>query len=148
MFRLSLAALAATAFTVAPLCAQHPVVEHEITIPGYDYAFQAPNKLPAGWTAIRFENRGEVDHELVLVRMKEGKTLADAMEVMQREGDPRTLMDGFGGVLIASPGETGWGRILVHLEPGRTYVLICNFHDEEGAPSHAQLGMVASFTVE
>lgn len=143
-----LATAAALALTPAALAAQEPRVEHDIVIPGFDYAFQAPPVLSAGWTAIRFENRGEVDHELVLVRLKPGKTLADAMEVMQADGDPRTVMDGFGGVLIADPGEVGWGRILVNLEAGRTYVLICNFQDEEDAPPHAALGMVTSFTVE
>lgn len=147
MIRYAPAVLALSALPMS-LDAQRPVVQHEITTPGVDYAFQAPAALPSGWTAIRFENHGTVDHELVLLRLRPGRTLADVMEVMQADGDRASVVDGFGGVLIADPGEIGWGRLLVHLEAGRTYLLVCNFRDHDDAPPHAALGMVASFTVE
>ncbi len=70
------------------------------------------------------------------------------LTVMQNDGDREDVVDGFGGVLIADPGEVGWGRLAVELEPGRTYALVCNFTDAEGDPPHSALGMIASFTVD
>lgn len=120
---------------------------NEVTVIGLDYAFTAPDILPPGPTAIAFENRGEVDHEMILVRLKEGVTLDQVMEAAAGGGDPGEFTEGGPGILIARPGQTTASRLLVDLQPGRTYALVCNFQDEPDDPPHTALGMRASFQV-
>lgn len=114
---------------------------NELTVIGLDYAFTAPDTLPPGPTVIAFENGGEVDHEMILVRLKEGVTLDQVMEAVRGGGDPREFTEGGPGILIAAPEQTTASRLLVDLQPGRTYALVCNFQDEPEAPPHTALGM-------
>lgn len=120
---------------------------NEVRIIGLDYAFTAPDTLPAGPTSFAFENRGEVDHEMILVRLKEGVTLDAVMEAAAGGADPRELTEGGPGILIADPGETAESRLLVDLQPGRTYALVCNFRDQPEDPPHTALGMRAALRV-
>jgi uncharacterized cupredoxin-like copper-binding protein len=121
---------------------------NEVTVVGTDYAFQAPATLRPGRTLFVFENRGRVDHEMILARLKPGVTLQQALEMQRSGGDPKEVMDAGAGVLFADPGEISPGTLLVDLAPGRTYALLCFFRDAEQAPPHAAMGMVASFQVE
>lgn len=120
---------------------------NEVTIIGLDYAFGGPRTLPPGLTAIAFENQGEVDHEMILVRLKEGVTTEQLMEAAKSGGDPEDLTEGGPGILIASPGQTTETRLLVDLEPEQTYALVCTFQDEPDAPPHMALGMLATLNV-
>lgn len=120
---------------------------NEVTVLGIDYAFDAPDTLPPGPTAVAFENRGQVPHEMILVRLKEGVTLEEVTQAVQGGSDPSEFTEGGPGILIAGPGETAASRLLVDLIPGRTYALVCNFQDEPDAPPHTALGMRTSFQV-
>lgn len=120
---------------------------NEVTVVGIDYAFDAPDTISPGPTAIAFENRGKVPHEMILVRLKEGVTLEQVMQGVQGGGDPSDFTEGGPGILIAEPGEMAETRLLVDLLPGRTYALVCNFQDEPEAPPHTALGMRSSFVV-
>lgn len=122
-------------------------VTNNVTVGGIDYAFDAPDTLPPGPTAIAFENRGQLPHEMILVRLKEGVTLEEVMQAVQGGSDPSEFTEGGPGILIAEPGETAASRLLVDLLPGRTYALVCNFRDEPDAPPHTALGMRASLHV-
>ena len=51
--------------------------DHSITILAEDYAFQAPNEIPSGWTTIEFTNEGNEDHFLLIAKPPEGKTFND-----------------------------------------------------------------------
>lgn len=137
-----------TVLILTGACAPSPEVSEvpEVLVGGVDYAFQLPGPIPSGPVKIAFENRGQVPHELVLLRLKAGVTLDSMVGVMRSGGEREDVVDAFGGVLIADPGEIGWGRLFVELEPGRTYALVCNFTDEEGDPPHTALGMISSFT--
>jgi hypothetical protein len=126
-------------------CTSAPTTE--ITVGGDDYAFIVADSVPSGSVRFAFDNRGQVRHEMVLVQLAEGATLADLGEAVQSGGDPFQLISDFGGVLIAEPGTTAWGQLQVDLEPGRTYALLCNFQDTEDAPPHTELGMVKEFVV-
>jgi len=52
------------------------------------------------------------------------------------------------GVVMAVPGAKSAGRLLVNLERGKTYMLICNFQDMPDKPRHVALGMFTSFQVK
>jgi hypothetical protein len=118
-----------------------------IRVVGLDYTFALLDSIPAGPVRIDFENRGKVPHEMILVRLRDGVDFSEMMEGMQSGGDPAEHVDGFGGILIADPGEATWGHLRVDLEMGRTYALVCNFTDSEDAPPHTALGMMRPFTV-
>jgi len=124
-----------------------PAASNEVTVIGLDYAFGGPRTLPPGPTSIAFENRGEVPHEMILVRLKEGVTLDQVMEGVAAGTDPEEFTEGGAAILIVGPGETADGRVEVDLLPGRTYALVCNFQDEPDAAPHTALGMVASLEV-
>jgi hypothetical protein len=117
-----------------------------ITVVGLDYAFQAPATLPAGLTAVGFENHGKVRHEVAIVRLKPGVTV-DSVVHMKAGPARRALID-FVGLLAADPGETPLGRILVEFMAGRTYALFCNLQDAPDKPPHLTMGMFASIQVK
>lgn len=51
--------------------------DHAITILAEDYAFDAPDEIPSGWTTIEYVNEGEEPHLLLLGLLPEGKTFDD-----------------------------------------------------------------------
>src|SRR5262245_39844796 len=120
---------------------------HQVTVAGTDYAFQAPDTLSGGRTAISFQNRGRVPHELAMGRLKPGITLDQVLDRLRSGGDPEEFLDAMIGVLIAPPGQTSGGELLVDLVPGRTYAIVCQFRDGEGQPPHLTLGMHKSLAV-
>jgi hypothetical protein len=130
-------------------CAPVPEVAEvaQVRVVGLDYTFALQNSIPAGPVRFDFENRGEVPHEMILVRLRDGVDFPAMVEGMQAGEDPMEYLDGFGGILIAQPGETTWGHLRVGLETGRTYALVCNFTDSDDAPPHTALGMMLPFTV-
>jgi hypothetical protein len=117
-----------------------------ITVVGLDYAFQAPPTLPAGLTAVAFENHGTVRHEVAIVRLKPGVTLDSVVHM--KPGPARRALIEFVGLLAADPAETPLGRILVDFTPGRTYALFCNLQDAPDKPPHLSMGMFASIEVK
>jgi len=92
-----------------------------------------------------FDNVGAVPHEAILVELKEGVTADQIALALQGGSDPRELMAGIFGILIADPGQSALGKIAVELESGRTYALLCNFTDTDDAPPHIALGMMRVF---
>lgn len=142
---LALAALTSLLASCAPASetAEVPLLH----VVGLDYTFALPDSIPTGPVRIDFENRGEVPHEMILVRLRPEVTFPALVEGLQSDADPMDFVDGFGGILIAEPGETTWGHLRVDLEAGRTYALVCNFTDTDEAPPHAALGMMQPFTV-
>lgn len=137
-----------TSCAPVPEAAEPEAAEPErIRVVGLDYTFALPDSIPAGPVRIEFENRGEVPHEMILVRLRDGVDFSQMVEGMQSGGDRAEYVDGFGGILIADPGESTWGHLRVDLETGRTYALVCNFTDSEDAPPHAALGMIQPFNV-
>lgn len=82
-----------------------------------------------------------------MVRLKTGVTLAEVLAAERAGGDVEAFFDGTVGILIASPNDTAGGRLLVELQPGRTYAFWCNFQDAPDQPRHLALGMVHSLRV-
>jgi hypothetical protein len=131
----------------ASACAQGERAR-EVTVIGTDYRFQMPATMPAGRTLLAFENRGRVDHEMIISRLKPGITLQQALEAQRRGADAAEFTDEGAGVLFADAMRASAGKLLVDLAPGRSYVVICMFRDGQQAPAHAEMGMVASFTAQ
>jgi len=112
-----------------------------VSVTAHDYAFTAPDTLGAGPTVISLQNAGTVRHELVILWLKEGRTLSEYIKAGTLE-ERRALQAGVVGLIIAWPGEAAPGRILTDLQKGRDYVLICTLQDAPDKPPHARLGMV------
>ena len=144
-----------------------PVVE----VKAIDYAFQAPDSIPSGWTTFRMINEGSEHHHFHLYRLPEGKTGKDFRDAAVEPVDSvfsllqkgvidssearraiakgtsawarRSRLAKRGGVGAVAPGRTG--QVTVELEPGQ-YVMNCLIPTPEGAP-HFTLGMVRGITV-
>lgn len=113
----------------------------EVMVRATEYAFQAPDSLPAGPTAFGLENAGRFPHELILVGLRPEATLAEIVRRDRADSTWRHLREPTNGILTADSGITTPGRLLVNLVAGRTYVLICNFQDTDDTPPHLHLGM-------
>lgn len=119
----------------------------QLLIVGTDYAYDVPAEVPPGLTEVSFENRGVVEHEMALARLKPGVTMEEVLALVRDGGDAEEMLDGNAGILFAKPGESSHGKLLVDLVPGRAYGMICNFRDTPEAPPHLALGMHAGFLV-
>ncbi|HEX6643272.1 MAG TPA: hypothetical protein VF037_01260 [Gemmatimonadales bacterium] len=112
-----------------------------------EYAFDAPDTIPAGWTTLRLANRGGEIHYGHIVRLDSGRTveeLVDAYAEAIRTSGPRPKwVTRFGGPGGVAPG--GTSVVTQRLEPGE-YVWICPIEDESGAP-HFGKGEVKRFVV-
>lgn len=127
-----------------------------------DYAFEAPDSLPSGWTTFRFQNRGAETHFMILDHLPDGKTyedyrteltpVFDSAWAAQKRGASQAeagkiLAGGLpgwfadfeelGGVGLVAPGDTT--RVTEKLVPG-TYVLECYMKGPDGT-FHRNMGM-------
>ncbi len=122
----------------APVQAAAPPTVH---VTATDYAFTAPDTLPAGLTTIHLMNEGKEAHHLVLLRLQEGQTIADFQKMMA--GPPPTGMMLVGGPNPAIP--AGSAEATINLKPGN-YVMFCVIPGPDGQP-HVMKGMVRPLTV-
>ena len=121
---------------------EDPEAVDEITMVDFGFA------LPVGGVAepgtYRVVNEGPSDHELVLMRVDEGKALGDVAAYLQggfRGEPPLAFVGGAGGV---EPGADTY--VDLDLAPG-DYVAMCFLPDPATGKRHAELGMVSTFTV-
>ena len=124
--------------------AQREKKPKEIDVVANDYAFLAlPAKISAGPTIFTFTNHGKVFHEVNIARLRSGATV----EEFAKADAPRRreLLERSVGILIAGPGNSPDGRILVNLMKGSSYIVYCQFKDTPDAPAHLMLGMYTSF---
>jgi len=118
-----------------------------VEVTGVEYAFQGvPETAAAGPTAFQFTNGGQEIHEMVLMRLVEGKTAADVL-TLEGEDDPNSaaIIEEEVGALFAEPGGEPGGFLNTDLSAGN-YALFC-FVPGEGGEPHAAQGMSAEFAV-
>lgn len=109
-----------------------------------DYEFDIPDEIQAGPQTWEIVNEGPEVHEMALMKLLPGKTMADLEAFIQTEsGDMPVAF--FGGVQALSVGNRNF--VTVDFEPG-IYVALCFVPSQEmdGAP-HMALGMIKPFTV-
>lgn len=147
-----IAALACcTVFLGSP--ARHTVAAQDpptqaVLVTANDYAFLALPVIKAGPAIFSFSNQGKVTHEMFLARLKAG---VSADEYLKASNDPfkrRDMSEEMVGILLAGPGKSPSGKLLVDLVPGATYVVGCNMRDKPDAPGHLTYGMLKTFTVK
>lgn len=119
-----------------------------VTIEARDYVFRAPTVVPPGLTAFRLVNHGTVLHEVQIFRLAPSVTAAAARAYLQQDGDvPDSAADSSGSVLITAPGTTAHEQVLIDLQRGEVYALLCAFRDAPDKPRHGKLGMFGTIEV-
>jgi uncharacterized cupredoxin-like copper-binding protein len=131
--------------SVSPAPAQAPASSPPvIDIMASDYAFDAPDMLPAGLVTVRLMNHGQEPHHAQLLRLNDGVTLDEFTSALQAEGDAALgMVTVAGGPGALDPHKTT--EVTLDLAPG-TYVLACFIASPDGVP-HLAKGMLKPFTV-
>lgn len=125
-----------------------PPTPAAVHVVGTDYAFTMPDSLPAGPTVVTFENRGTHKHEMVFVRLKPGVPPRVAADSISRGARTNALRATGSAVLFANPGERNdVVSLRLTLTSGDHWVVVCQFADSAGAPTHNTLGMFKVVTV-
>ncbi len=142
--RLALASLAVTAACNQPPQATGPNI---VTITTTEYTFAMPDTIPAGLTSFRLVNQGNELHHASLVRLGEGKTVADFQAglaaAMKSHTPPPPWMSFAGGPNAVTVGDTAVATQT--LAPG-SYVFVCWIPSQDGVP-HVMKGMVHPLVV-
>ena len=116
----------------------------EVVIIAEEYAFEAPDRIAAGWRTIRLKNRGRDVHHVQFLKLPASKTAADFHNALKIDSTrlPSWVVR-HGGVNSVMPDDEA--VVVIELDPG-DYVLICGIPDERGRP-HVVHGMTKSLLV-
>jgi uncharacterized cupredoxin-like copper-binding protein len=114
-----------------------------VSVTAADYAFSAPDTIPAGLTEIRLQNRGSEMHHVFLIRLEGGKSMNDLFAEMKGDGPLPSWAKEAGGPNTPGPG--GDATAIVRLKAGR-YAMICVIPSKDGKP-HVMKGMAKEITV-
>lgn len=116
-----------------------------LTLDMHDFGFDIPEDLEAGTVTMEIINSGEQPHELVLMKLQEGKTL-EGVQAWMEAGEQGPPPAGFGGgVQVISGGQSTF--VTMDLEAGN-YIAICFVPDPATGQPHFLLGMMDEFSVE
>lgn len=119
--------------------AKHSVV----TVHAREFAFIAPASIAAGTTTFRLVNDGKEIHQISIVKLTNGKTMADYAAAM-KANKPAPWASGVGGPNAAGPGQTI--DATVTLDAGN-YVLVCWVPSPGPPVPHMAKGMIHPLTV-
>jgi hypothetical protein len=140
----------ALAMLTAAACAKKEVPEAgppaavlppTVHVTATDYAFEAPDSLPAGLTSFHLMNTGKEVHHLVLYRLPEGHNKDSLLKAFS--GPIPSTMVMIGGPNPAVP--AGSAEATVNLKEGK-YVMFCVIPGPDGKP-HVMKGMLRELTV-
>lgn len=121
------------------------IAPHRVEIDARDFAYTMPDTVPAGLTTIVLRNAGAELHHAQLMRLEEGKTLADFMAVMAEEGPMPAWAIHLGGPQAVIPGDSS--TVTVELTPGH-YAAFCVIPSPgPDAVMHVMKGMSKEFEV-
>ena len=126
--------------TAEPAAAE-PSADVDVTLK--DFEFVMPRSIPAGTKTWKISNAGPQVHEMVYFQLLPGKTLQDVF-TSPEDAPPPFDLESLGGVPTMVAGVTQWS--MTTPKPGR-YVAVCFVTDPATQKPHAELGMVAEFTV-
>lgn len=132
------------AFTVTPASATARAPNADVSLVLSDYVFTFDKPLTAGRHTIKVENTASQDHEIELVKLAPGKTLADFEKWLAAGMAGALPGSAVGGIASMKPGTVNYFD--VDLAPGE-YVAICFVPDEKDGKPHLMHGMVRQFSV-
>jgi uncharacterized cupredoxin-like copper-binding protein len=111
------------------------------------YAFELPDRVPAGLTRMSLINDGDERHHAQLFRLNDDADIGDLAAALAT-GDPAaalTVGTFEGGTALVEPGATSRADAVVELTEG-SYALICFVPGPDGLP-HLAHGMLRPFDV-
>jgi uncharacterized cupredoxin-like copper-binding protein len=114
-----------------------------ITVTATDFKLDMPATVPSGAVSLRLVNSGKEFHQAQIVRLDQGKTVADLEAAMKHEGPPPPWLRFVGGPNGIGPGQEATS--IASLAPG-TYALVCLIPSPDGV-SHLLRGMIQPFEV-
>ena len=127
-----------------PVAASPRTDRPPLVFTAHDYGFDGPDRIPAGLTTMRVVNKGQDLHHIQLVKLLQGKTVADFRAAVTAAPSrlPRwiTFVGGPNAVL-----PNGDAVATMNLTEG-DYLLICIIPDKNGKP-HVALGMQKALSV-
>lgn len=139
-----------TALVLGPLAllaaaapAYRPRPAAVVTVTARDFAFDAPSSVSAGLTTFRLVNHGPSPHHVQLLRLEEGKTMADFLAALKAGGPPPRWALPAGGPNPPNPG--GASAVTLDLAAGN-YLIVCFIPAADGTP-HMMKGMMRPLTV-
>jgi hypothetical protein len=115
----------------------------ELAIRAADYSFQMPTTLRPGLTRVRLDNAGTELHHVWMIRLEQGKGLADVMAALKPGTGFPAWAKNIGGPNSPVPG--GESVAILNLAPGH-YAVICVIPGSDGVP-HLMKGMAREFDV-
>ena len=124
--------------------AHMPEPKADGTVKLLDFSFVLQSEIKAGKQVWQVVNEGQQPHEIALIKLAEGKTMADATAFMQSPHGalPFELVGGFQAI---APGKSGW--LDLDLQPGN-YVAMCHVPDPASGKTHLEMGMIMPFSVK
>ncbi len=114
-----------------------------LTMSLQDYTFAMSQQLTAGHNVIKVENMADQPHELIIMKLNEGKTMDDLGQWAATMTGPIPA-EAVGGIAPFVKGQTIY--VPVDLIPGN-YVLLCLVPDSKDGKPHSEHGMVMPITV-
>ncbi len=142
-------AAAAMLSTLAGACSSAGSTErapapHDLLVRAAEFAFSAPDTVPAGVTTVRLDNGGTEMHHLQLVRIGEGHTYE---EYRQRaiKGNPLPAWV----VPVGGPNESSAGvpaKVVLDLRVGQ-YAMLCFIPSDADRTPHFKKGMMRPLVV-
>lgn len=120
-----------------------PVAIPTLRIVAVDYGFQVPTEVPSGAIRLQLVNQGHELHHAQLMRLTQGKTLAD-VAALRPDGPPPDWMVPVGGPGAVDPGDSS--SVLQNL-PAGNYAVFCFIPSLSDHRQHVMKGMVAGFRV-
>lgn len=118
----------------------------DFTVTAFDYNYTIDKPITTGRRTIRFVNRGPQNHEFVIVKLAQGKTVQDAQawaERGQTGESPGTMLS---GVSAIAPGQA---VNVTNVFAAGEYAILCfvpDGKDKKGLP-HVHYGMMKQISV-
>lgn len=119
-------------------------VPHMVVVTAREFAFDAPDSIPAGLTTIRLVDAGHQLHHVQLIKLENGKTPSDLAHALQSGGPWPAWASLAGGANPPTPGG-GETSTTLDIKPGN-YAMICLIPGPDGVP-HVMKGMMRPLTV-
>jgi hypothetical protein len=124
--------------------ASAPQLKADAVVKLLDFSFIMPSEVKAGQQLWQVVNEGPQVHEIMIVKLAEGKTVGDIMAFMHESAGTPPFVN-IGGLQALNPGASGW--LNLDLEPGE-YAALCHVPDPESGTPHEMMGMALPFSVK
>jgi len=119
----------------------------QVRIVARDFAFELPATMPAGPVSLTLANKGQVNHHAIVMRLAEGRTLADFRDALVTPETPDPTITDLNFLMPdTSPGTAN--QATVDLPPGNWVVFSASVGDFANPVPDWALGSIAEFQVK